>query len=103
MGLLLFFCLLLVFSLGIYYLVTTPTEVGNGMRFGINYFSTHNHYEPYYLSDKELERDFRLFQDQGLDYVSLCAIWKYHAGGQIVLTTPNPFYPKRLLEILLHV
>lgn len=48
------------------------------MKFGINYFSTHTHYEPHYLSDEELHRDFALFQEQGLEYITLCAIWKYH-------------------------
>jgi uncharacterized repeat protein (TIGR02543 family) len=52
-------------------------EADGGMRFGLNYFSTHNHYEPYYLSDEELDRDFALFRDQGLKYVTFCAIWKY--------------------------
>lgn len=53
--------------------IETPNEI----RFGVNYFSTHNHYDPWYLSDDELERDFALFQNQGLEYVTFCAIWKY--------------------------
>jgi len=57
--------------------MAAEAETGGGMRFGVNYFSTHNHYEPYYLSDEELHRDFKLFQDQGLEYITLCAIWKY--------------------------
>ena len=45
--------------------------------FGINYVSTHWHYDPYYLSDEELNRDFTLFETQGIEIVILPVIWKY--------------------------
>ena len=45
--------------------------------FGVNYLSAYNHYEPRYLSDEILERDFGLFRNQGLEYVTLVAVWKY--------------------------
>jgi hypothetical protein len=53
------------------------TKFGDGLTFGVNYFSTHNHYEPYYLSNETLDRDFSLFQKQGLKYVTLALVWKY--------------------------
>ena len=58
-------------------LMSPWTEADGGMRLGVNYLSTHYHYEPYYLSDEELDRDFGFFRDQGLVYVTLCAVWKY--------------------------
>lgn len=45
--------------------------------FGINYVSTHWHYDLYYLSDEELNRDFSLFETQGIKIVILPVIWKY--------------------------
>lgn len=59
--------------------MVVPIESANdtGMKYGINYLSTHWHYQPYYLSDEEIERDFSLFREQGLEYVSLVAVWKY--------------------------
>jgi endo-1,4-beta-mannosidase len=57
--------------------MSSESSDSTAVRYGVNYFSTHNHYEPYYLSDEELNRDFGLFRDQGLEYVTLCAIWKY--------------------------
>ena len=44
---------------------------------GITYLSTHWHYEPYYLSDEEIHRDFTLFNRMGIDYITLVLIWKY--------------------------
>jgi hypothetical protein len=44
---------------------------------GITYLSTHWHYEPYYLSDAEIHRDFSLFQENGLSIVTLVSVWKY--------------------------
>lgn len=44
---------------------------------GVNYLSTHWHYEPGYLSEEELRRDFGLFKDSGLTYVTLVVVWKY--------------------------
>ena len=63
--------LLLVWLLPIFWsgtnrLLVTGGETPSEIRFGVNYFSTHNHYDPWYLSDFELERDFALFQQQGL-------------------------------------
>jgi parallel beta-helix repeat protein len=52
-------------------------EADGKMRFGVNYLSTHYHYEQGYLSNETLERDFSLFQEQGLEYITLCAVWKY--------------------------
>ena len=46
-------------------------------KYGIIYFSTHNHYEPQYLTDQVLNRDFKLFKEQGFRYVTLPIIWKY--------------------------
>jgi sugar phosphate isomerase/epimerase len=57
--------------------VVAEAEADGEMRFGVNYLSTHYHYEPGYLSNEELERDFSLFRKQGLEYVTLCAVWKY--------------------------
>ena len=45
--------------------------------YGLNYFSTHNHYEPYYLTDEILDRDFSLFRKNGINYITLELIWKY--------------------------
>ncbi len=47
------------------------------IRYGVNYYSTHNHYEPHYLTDEVLDRDFSLFRKQGIRYVTLAVIWKY--------------------------
>jgi len=52
---------------------TTPTD----MEYGVNYLSTWWHYEPKYLSDQELDNDFRLFSDNSLKYVTLVVVWKY--------------------------
>lgn len=49
----------------------------DSMRYGVNYLSTHWHYDPYYLSDEELDRDFQLFKEKGLEYITLMAVWKY--------------------------
>ncbi|MGA2309811.1 MAG: hypothetical protein ABSG57_09735 [Candidatus Bathyarchaeia archaeon] len=46
------------------------------MRFGINYLSTNWHYEPHYLNETT-DRDFKLFKEQELEYVSLVAVRKY--------------------------
>jgi hypothetical protein len=58
-----------------------PTQAQNGeyssMQFGVNYLSTHIHYEQYYLPNQTLDRDFALFKQQGLTYVTLVAVWKY--------------------------
>jgi hypothetical protein len=56
-----------------------PDESVNGtdMRFGINYLSTTYHYEPHYLSNETIERDFALFESHDFKYVSLVAVWKY--------------------------
>lgn len=47
------------------------------MGYGVNYLSTWWHYEPKYLSDQELNSDFRLFKDNGLNYITLVAVWSY--------------------------
>ncbi|MGA2308427.1 MAG: cellulase family glycosylhydrolase [Candidatus Bathyarchaeia archaeon] len=47
------------------------------MGFGINYLSTHYHYETHYLLNETIERDFELFNSHGLKYVNLVAVWKY--------------------------
>jgi len=75
--------------------VVAEAEAG-GMRFGVNYLSTHNHYEPHYLSDEELDRDFALFQKQGLEYVTLCAVWKY-------LEPERGVYNETAIDDLIHV
>jgi len=49
----------------------------NTVRYGVTYLSTHYHYEPHYLSDETLDRDFSLFRKQGLKYITLAAVWKY--------------------------
>lgn len=58
-------------------IIVAEDETSGIMQFGVNYFSTHNHYEPFYLTDEVLNRDFGFFQSRGLKYVTLCAIWKY--------------------------
>jgi len=70
-------CLLMTSYIRIDFAVSAENGDSTATKYGVNYFSTHNHYEPYYLSDEELNRDFGLFRDQGLEYVTLCAIWKY--------------------------
>ena len=47
------------------------------LKHGITYLSTNWHYEPYYLSDVEIERDFQLFKDYGIENITLVAIWKH--------------------------
>ncbi len=49
----------------------------NAIQYGVVYLSAHNHYEPQYLSDEILDRDFGLFKRHGLEYVTLVAVWKY--------------------------
>lgn len=49
----------------------------DGTWYGVNYLSAYNHYEPQYLSDEILDRDFGLFKSQGLEYVTLVALWEY--------------------------
>jgi hypothetical protein len=44
---------------------------------GVNYLSTHFHYESSYLPNATLQRDFQFFQDQGLKIVSLAVVWVY--------------------------
>ena len=46
-------------------------------RYGITYISAYYHYEPRYLNDSVLERDFALFKQQGLRYITLVAVWSY--------------------------
>jgi hypothetical protein len=60
---LLLVCLLPMFISRIDLEMVADAEASGGMRFGVNYLSTHNHYEPYYLSDEELDRDFALFME----------------------------------------
>ena len=70
-------CLLLTFSVRSFCVVLAEDGDSTAFKYGVNFFSTHNHYEPCYLSDEELDRDFGHFRDQGLKYVTLCAVWKY--------------------------
>ena len=56
---------------------TQKPEVSGLMKYGVNYYSTHNHYEPKYLTDEVLDRDFSLFSRQDIRYVTLALIWKY--------------------------
>ena len=63
--------------------VTTEPLAANSesadLQFGINYYATYHHYEEqYYLSNDTLDRDFSLFQNQGIKFVILEAIWAYH-------------------------
>lgn len=53
------------------------SENSTEFRYGINYISAYYHYEPRYLSDAVLERDFTLFQHQGLKYITIVAVWNY--------------------------
>jgi hypothetical protein len=75
--------LLLIFSFlpASFVSFTKPVEAQNSesspIQFGVNYLSTHIHYEQYYLPNQTLERDFSLFKQQGLTYVTLVAVWKY--------------------------
>jgi len=76
-------CLLSSSLLGISKIDVVKCENLNPIKFGVNFFSTHNHYEPPtpefpYLSDKELNNDFSMFKEQELKTVTLCAVWKYH-------------------------
>jgi parallel beta-helix repeat protein len=68
-------------------LLTFPLTLGSSdpqvtivttMEFGVNYLATSNHYDPtYYLSNNTLDKDFTLFRQQGLKYVTLVAVWRY--------------------------
>jgi hypothetical protein len=63
-------------TIGLSYAALDESVNGTDMRFGINYLSTNWHYEPHYLNETT-DRDFKLFKEQGLEYVTLAAIWKY--------------------------
>ena len=70
-----FLCLLLL----VFLFETKPTraiENETEINFGVEYLSTHYHHEPGYLNDTEI-RDFTLFEEEGLEYVTLVVIWKY--------------------------
>ncbi len=74
------FLLCLLLSTSVFSFVKpAQAQIGelDGMQFGVNYLSTHVHYEEYYLSNQTLDRDFALFKQQGLKYVTLVAVWKY--------------------------
>ncbi len=72
------FCLLLPTSV---FTLSKPAIAQNGepgnMQFGVNYLSTHVHYEQYYLPNQTLDRDFSIFKQQGFKYVTLVSVWKY--------------------------
>lgn len=58
--------------------LTTPDDESTDLRFGINYQSTYYHYnELEHLTDEILDRDFSLFKNQGLQFITLNVIWKY--------------------------
>lgn len=57
---------------------TGLTEISNPyLKFGVNYLSTLYHYEQKHLNDSTLDRDFKLFKEQGLEFIVVTAIWKY--------------------------
>jgi hypothetical protein len=71
---------------------TEPRNISTG----ITYLSTHWHYEPYYLSDAEIHRDFRLFRDNGLSIVTLVTVWKY--------IEPSPgVYNDEAIDDIIHI
>lgn len=47
------------------------------IKYGVVYLSRHNHYELEHLPDEMLNRDFARFREQGLEYITLIAVWKY--------------------------
>jgi beta-glucosidase/6-phospho-beta-glucosidase/beta-galactosidase len=49
----------------------------NPTKFGINYLSTHFHYEQIYLDDDEINRDLSLFKERGFSFIILAAVWSY--------------------------
>jgi parallel beta-helix repeat protein len=70
--------LLLASALTFGFDVPEAKSVDTNMEFGVNYLATSYHYDPlYYLSDNTLEKDFSLFRQQGLTYITLVAVWKY--------------------------
>jgi hypothetical protein len=70
-------CFQLVLLSGFQPVLSFVPEDVDDMLLGVNYYSTHNHYESGYLSDDEIERDFALFRDRGLTYVTLGVNWNY--------------------------
>jgi len=52
------------------------------LNFGVTYLSTYYNYEQYYLSNKELQRDFSLFKTQGIKTITLALIWAYMEPAQ---------------------
>ena len=69
---------LLLASLTLAVGVPAAKSVDPNLEFGVNYLATSYHYDPlYYLSGNTLEKDFTLFKQQGLTYITLVAVWKY--------------------------
>jgi len=64
-------------SAGVSLVFAPELSSDNSMKFGINYYSTHNHYEPKYLTDYVLDRDFSFFEKQGIKDITVALIWKY--------------------------
>ena len=80
--LLIWFSLLSIFlilgsSIGVPFVFSQELSSYDSTKFGINYFSTHNHYEPKYLTDYVLDRDFSLFENNGITDITVALIWKY--------------------------
>ena len=58
--------------------LNTNTDKNNVyLKFGVNYLSTHWHYDSFYLSDEELHRDFKLFSDRGVEFITIAVVWTY--------------------------
>jgi hypothetical protein len=63
------------------YAMATDGDSSTEFKFGINYISAYYHYEPRYLTEDVLNRDFALFKQQGLTYITLLMVWKYFEPG----------------------
>ncbi len=63
--------------LSVFFCTPSAKSAEDDLRFGINYYGVNHHYEQYRLTDDILDRDFSLFQSQGLKFIILEAVWAY--------------------------
>lgn len=70
-------CVLLIFLCfaTFFYAPKSVASAATELRFGINFQSTNHHYESVRLTDDVLDRDFLLFQTQGVEFIILEVVW----------------------------
>lgn len=80
--------------LSVFFCIPSAKSTDEDLRFGINYYAVNHHYEQYCLTDDVLDRDFSLFQSQGLKFIILEAVWAY------IGRTPSSYAPEAIPDLI---